>query len=79
MDPFQLRINAFRHHTPAEPWNHRQFRVRSTRGRNPNSTFNNGYPRAVPGYINHGTIEKDRNPHRFFFPVHRPVSIATWF
>lgn len=66
-----LQINALRHHTPAEPWNHRKFRVRSTRGRNQNST-NNGYPRAVPGYINHGTIGKDQNPHRFFFPVHHP-------
>ncbi|KAJ5944512.1 hypothetical protein N7516_004680 [Penicillium verrucosum] len=46
---------------------------------NPNSTFNNGYPRAVPGCINHGSIGKDRNPHRFFFPVHHLVSIATWF
>lgn len=52
--------NALRHHTPAEPWNHPKFRVHRTCGRNQNSTFNNGYPRAVPGYINHGTIGKDR-------------------
>lgn len=61
------QINALRHHTPAEPWNSRKFRVRSTRGRNQNSTFNNGYPRPVPGYINHGTIRKRSKSPPFFF------------